>query len=160
MQDHLKRAGEALVRLHNGADLDDAAQASYWDDVRSAARGALAELDITVIDTDFDPDELDAVIPLVYGWASTPGEVEVWCESNGLPYFYQSGHVWIEFECKPDDELRQALKDSGFRGRRSGREYRWEHSCHGSWPNSKSGKAKAHREAVDAELLQRKAGAA
>lgn len=148
MTDHLNAAGAAMVRLAREV-LDPPSQASQWEKVRQAAVLALQELDIEVIDTSFDPEALDSIEPLIYAHASTPGEVEVWCQRYGFPYRYESGHIILEFPDKPGDMEREALRASGFGWKRS--KGQWEHWCSGSWPNSKSGKAKAYREKIDEE---------
>ena len=54
-------------------------------------------------------------------------EVLEFCKSRKLPARVVGRWVWIQFDNKPNAEIRQALKDFGFRwSRRSGQ---WSHSC-------------------------------
>ena len=60
-------------------------------------------------------------------------EVLEFCKAQNLPARVVGRWVWIEFESKPCAEIRQALKDFGFRWSR--RRGQWSHSCgHSSRP--------------------------
>ncbi len=60
-------------------------------------------------------------------------EVLEFCKAQNLPARVVGKWVWVEFESKPDAEIRQALKDFGFRW--SNRRQQWSHSCgHSSRP--------------------------
>ena len=60
-------------------------------------------------------------------------EVLEFCKAQSLPARVVGKWVWIEFESKPCAEIRQALKDFGFRWSR--RRGQWSHSCgHSSRP--------------------------
>ena len=60
-------------------------------------------------------------------------EVLDYCKSQHLPARVVGQWVWIEFESKPSAEVRQGLKDMGFRWSR--RRGQWSHSCgHNSRP--------------------------
>ena len=54
-------------------------------------------------------------------------EVLEFCKSQSLPARVVGKWVWIEFESKPDAEIRQAVKDFGFRWSR--RRGQWAHNC-------------------------------
>ena len=54
-------------------------------------------------------------------------EVLEFCKSQNLPARVVGRWVWIEFDSKPDAEIRQALKDFGFRWSR--RRSQWSHNC-------------------------------
>ena len=54
-------------------------------------------------------------------------EVLEFCKAQDLPARVVGRWVWIEFESKPSTEIRQSLKDIGFRG--SKRRGQWSHSC-------------------------------
>jgi hypothetical protein len=60
-------------------------------------------------------------------------EVLEFCKVQALPARVVGRWVWIKFESKPDANIRQALKDFGFRWSR--RRGQWAHNCgHGSRP--------------------------
>lgn len=60
-------------------------------------------------------------------------EVLEFCKSGNLPARVVGRWVWIKFSSKPDAEIRQALKDMGFRWSR--RRGQWAHNCgHSSLP--------------------------
>jgi len=60
-------------------------------------------------------------------------EVVEFCKARRLPGRVVGRWVWIEFETKPSVELRQELKDYGFRW--SPRRGQWAHNCgHSSRP--------------------------
>ncbi len=60
-------------------------------------------------------------------------EVLEFCKAQNLPARVVGRWVWIEFASKPCTEIRQALKDFGFRW--SKRRGQWSHSCgHSSRP--------------------------
>jgi len=60
-------------------------------------------------------------------------EVLDYCQKQNLPARVVGKWVWIEFESKPDAEVRQGLKDMGFRWSR--RRKQWAHNCgHSSRP--------------------------
>ena len=54
-------------------------------------------------------------------------EVLEFCKAQNLPARVVGRWVWIQFDSKPDAELRQALKDFGFRWSR--RREQWAHNC-------------------------------
>ena len=54
-------------------------------------------------------------------------EVLEFCKAQNLPARVVGRWVWIEFESKPSAEIRQALKDFGFRW--SKRRGQWSHNC-------------------------------
>jgi hypothetical protein len=54
-------------------------------------------------------------------------EVLEFCKEQNLPARVVGKWVWIEFESKPSAEIRQALKDFGFRWSR--RRGQWSHNC-------------------------------
>ena len=54
-------------------------------------------------------------------------EVLEFCKAQDLPARVVGRWVWIKFESKPSAEIRQALKDSGFRWSR--RRGQWAHNC-------------------------------
>jgi len=54
-------------------------------------------------------------------------EVLEFCKAKNLPARVVGSWVWIRFESKPSEEIRQALKDFGFRW--SQRRGQWSHSC-------------------------------
>ena len=54
-------------------------------------------------------------------------EVLEFCKAQDLPARVVGKWVWVEFESKPSAEIRQALKDFGFRWSR--RRGQWSHSC-------------------------------
>ena len=54
-------------------------------------------------------------------------EVLEFCKSHDLPARVVGKWVWIHFEEKPSAEIRQALKDFGFRW--SKRRGQWSHNC-------------------------------
>ncbi len=54
-------------------------------------------------------------------------EVLEFCKAQSLPARVVGKWVWIEFESKPDAEIRQAVKDFGFRWSR--RRGQWAHNC-------------------------------
>ncbi|HUU15862.1 MAG TPA: hypothetical protein VMW72_01830 [Sedimentisphaerales bacterium] len=54
-------------------------------------------------------------------------EVLEFCKAQNLPARVVGKWVWIKFESKPSAEIRQALKDFGFRW--SPRRGQWSHSC-------------------------------
>ena len=54
-------------------------------------------------------------------------EVLEFCKAQNLPARVVGRWVWIEFESKPSAEIRQALKDFGFRWSR--RRGQWSHNC-------------------------------
>ena len=56
-----------------------------------------------------------------------------YCQKQELPARVVGKWVWIEFESKPSAEVRQGLKDMGFRW--SKRRGQWAHNCgHSSRP--------------------------
>ena len=60
-------------------------------------------------------------------------EVLEYCKVQGLPARVVGRWVWIEFESKPSAEVRQGLKDMGFRWSRC--RGQWAHNCgHNSKP--------------------------
>lgn len=54
-------------------------------------------------------------------------EVLEFCKAQSLPARVVGRWVWIKFESKPNAEIRQALKDFGFRWSR--RRGQWSHNC-------------------------------
>ena len=54
-------------------------------------------------------------------------EVLEFCKAQNLPARVVGKWVWIKFESKPSAEIRQAMKDFGFRW--SKRRGQWSHSC-------------------------------
>ena len=54
-------------------------------------------------------------------------EVLEFCKAQALPARVVGQWVWIRFESKPSTEIRQALKDFGFRWSR--RRGQWSHNC-------------------------------
>ena len=54
-------------------------------------------------------------------------EVLEFCKQRNLPARVVGKWVWIAFESKPGAEIRQALKDFGFRW--SKRRMQWSHNC-------------------------------
>ena len=54
-------------------------------------------------------------------------EVLDYCKAQDLPARVVGRWVWIEFESKPSAEVRQGLKDMGFRWSR--RRGQWAHNC-------------------------------
>jgi len=54
-------------------------------------------------------------------------EVVSFCRSRDLDAEQVGSWVWVSFEETPDDELRQAMKDLGFRW--SPRRKKWAHNC-------------------------------
>lgn len=54
-------------------------------------------------------------------------EVLDYCKANNLPARVVGKWVWIKFESKPTAEVRQGLKDMGFRWSR--RRGQWAHNC-------------------------------
>lgn len=54
-------------------------------------------------------------------------EVLEFCKAQNLPARVVGKWVWVKFESKPSAEIRQALKDFGFRWSR--RRGQWSHSC-------------------------------
>lgn len=54
-------------------------------------------------------------------------EVMEYCKAKGLPARVVGRWVWIEFDSKPSAEIRQGLKDMGFRWSR--RRKQWAHNC-------------------------------
>ena len=54
-------------------------------------------------------------------------EVLEFCKAQNLPARVVGKWVWIEFDSKPSAEIRQSLKDFGFRW--SNRRGQWSHSC-------------------------------
>ena len=60
-------------------------------------------------------------------------EVLEYCKVQALPARVVGKWVWIKFESKPSAEIRQGLKDFGFRWSR--RRGQWAHNCgHNSRP--------------------------
>jgi len=60
-------------------------------------------------------------------------EVLEFCKVQALPARVVGKWVWIKFESKPNAEVRQTLKDFGFRWSR--RRGQWAHNCgHSSRP--------------------------
>lgn len=60
-------------------------------------------------------------------------EILEYCKAESLPARIVGKWIWIEFESKPSSEVRQGLKDMGFRWSR--RRGQWSHSCgHASRP--------------------------
>ena len=54
-------------------------------------------------------------------------EVLEFAKARNLPARVVGRWVWIEFDSKPDSEIRQSLKDFGFRWSR--RRGQWSHNC-------------------------------
>lgn len=54
-------------------------------------------------------------------------EVLEYCKLQALPARVVGRWVWVKFESKPDAEIRQGLKDFGFRWSR--RRGQWSHNC-------------------------------
>lgn len=54
-------------------------------------------------------------------------EVLEFCKERNLPARVVGRWVWIKFESKPAADIRQALKDAGFRWSR--RRSQWSHNC-------------------------------
>lgn len=54
-------------------------------------------------------------------------EVLEFCQVRGLPARVVGRWVWIKFDNKPTADVRQALKDYGFRWSR--RRGQWAHNC-------------------------------
>ena len=54
-------------------------------------------------------------------------EVVQYCQVNDLPARVVGRWVWIKFEAKPAADIRQGLKDFGFRW--SKRRGQWAHNC-------------------------------
>lgn len=54
-------------------------------------------------------------------------EVLEFCKAQSLPARVVGRWVWIKFESKPSEEIRQSLKDFGFHWSR--RRGQWSHSC-------------------------------
>ena len=54
-------------------------------------------------------------------------EVLEFCKAQNLPARVVGRWVWVKFESKPEAEIRQALKDFGFRWSR--RRGQWAHNC-------------------------------
>jgi len=54
-------------------------------------------------------------------------EVVSFCRSRDLDAEKVGGWVWVSFEETPDEEIRQAMKDLGFRW--SPRRKKWAHNC-------------------------------
>ena len=54
-------------------------------------------------------------------------EVLEFCKAQALPARVVGRWVWIKFESKPSAEIRQGLKDMGFRWSR--RRGQWAHNC-------------------------------
>lgn len=57
----------------------------------------------------------------------TSAEVVEFCRQYDLDAEIVGGWVWVTFEQAPDEGLRQALKDFGFRF--SPRRKKWAHNC-------------------------------
>jgi len=54
-------------------------------------------------------------------------EVLEFCQEQNLPARVVGKWVWIQFASKPSAEIRQSLKDMGFRW--SHRRQQWAHNC-------------------------------
>ena len=54
-------------------------------------------------------------------------EVLEFCKARSLPARVVGKWVWVKFDSKPDADIRQALKDCGFRWSR--RRQQWAHNC-------------------------------
>ena len=54
-------------------------------------------------------------------------EVLEFCKAQSLPARVVGRWIWLKFDSKPDAEIRQALKDYGFRWSR--RRGQWAHNC-------------------------------
>ena len=54
-------------------------------------------------------------------------EVLEFCKAQDLPARVVGRWVWIKFDSKPDADIRQTLKDFGFRW--SKRRSQWAHNC-------------------------------
>ena len=54
-------------------------------------------------------------------------EVVEFCRDNNLPADLVGRWIWVKFDSKPSDEVRQAMKDFGFRW--SKRRGEWAHNC-------------------------------
>jgi hypothetical protein len=59
--------------------------------------------------------------------AVTAEDVIVFCRNHDLDAEKVGSWVWVSFAEAPDDELRQAMKDLGFRW--SPRRKKWAHNC-------------------------------
>lgn len=140
MRDQLHRVADSIRSMVEADHPDDAELAYHWSEIRNASLEALADLEIRVIE-EADPFA-DAELVGSICWASTPGQVELWCAQNGLPYEWDKD-LFVAFDGRPDDETRQTMKRSGFRyvkGRRA-----WKHACFGRFPKCRE---KAEAEAA------------
>ena len=54
-------------------------------------------------------------------------EVLQYCKDNGLPARVVGKWVWLKFDVKPSAEIRQGLKEQGFRW--SHRRQQWANNC-------------------------------
>ena len=54
-------------------------------------------------------------------------EVVSFCRNHNLDAEQVGSWIWVSFEETPDDDLRQAMKDLGFRW--SPRRKKWAHNC-------------------------------
>jgi hypothetical protein len=54
-------------------------------------------------------------------------EVLEFCREQSLPARVVGRWVWVKFDSKPNAEIRQSLKDFGFRW--SKRRQQWSHNC-------------------------------
>ena len=54
-------------------------------------------------------------------------EVLEFCKDNNLPARLVGRWIWLKFQSKPNAEIRQSLKDFGFRW--SHRRQQWAHNC-------------------------------
>ena len=54
-------------------------------------------------------------------------EVIEFCKENNLPADIVGRWIWVKFDSKPSEEVRQKIKDFGFRW--SKRRGEWAHNC-------------------------------
>ena len=54
-------------------------------------------------------------------------EMVSFCNENNFNAEQVGCWIWVSFDQKPDDQVRQVLKDAGFRW--SGRRKKWAHNC-------------------------------
>lgn len=148
--DLLLEAAGKLVDLDE--EHDDASDAVRWTEIGRYAVEGLYATGVRVID-ETRREEAEELVALKYGWTSTPGEVETWCDKHGMPWRYFQGKIVVLFDSDPGLEVRRILKASGFNGRKVGRgnslEVPWTHRLMGSWLDSKKGNARAYREVIE-----------
>lgn len=132
----IDRLAEYLGKLGDEGN-DDAADAYLWGEVgKLAVRGQQATGLTFVVDESKEVPVLEDIEPLEHGWASTPTEVQAWCEASGVPYEL-GGKVSVvaRFEGKPDVDMRAALKQAGFRWDGKGPKT-WTHKAFGQYGSS------------------------